>query len=316
MIHNRFFKQTPGIQAEFIIAKSLDISGASSTPQATFELFVTNGIAGALGVFWEDTHAALAAGDTALAANVGRKFFYGYKLGDGTVRVSTGIPCKPKYKTAAFNAGTGDAWTATIAGTISATQRVLLKIQDTAGGMTPYPVYSYEVPYNTSNTQTAADLATAINAETEDKILSASAASGVITITCTDKNRTIQVLVPTLITTVAANTDASSFSVAHTVKGVLPLGTYQDALDIERIAHLNQGGIEYSPEGTKPSEFDALTGTGGVPYTNVSSSVNYGFVVVTATRREEGQGSVHPVSKLMYTIVMIATASISTLAAY
>src|SRR6187551_156772 len=80
--------------------------------QNNYKSFIATAAAGALAAYWEDTKAAVTFGTTTNPANAGRKYFYAWKQGDGTVKRSTSIEIPVARKTAVpYYVGQADIYT-------------------------------------------------------------------------------------------------------------------------------------------------------------------------------------------------------------
>lgn len=312
MLKNRFFKNTLGFFAELAIVAKKDTSNAGGA-QATYQGFITTATAGDLWAYWEDTQAALAAGDTALAANVNRSFFYAWKQGDGSVKRSTPIAVKGlKYKSAAYNAGTAQVRTATFGGTYAAGQYLHVKVIETTGTHLPFPVYPYSVKIGAGGiNQAVTDIAALINAESADNdpIITAGAAAAILTLTSKTKIRNFKIA-SFVETTGAQPTDDSAIVLAETVKQVYPIGDLASVKELDRYANENAGGVTYTDDMYTAEEL-------GKPVSNIDNTgaTQYGTVLVFSDRTETG-GVMNPaVQNRAYIVIAIRTADVAGLVA-
>lgn len=275
--------------------------------QSTFKDFVATAAAGAMAAYWADTQDAVTFGSTSLPVNKDRPYFYAWKQADETVKVSTTIsPSGIEKKTQiAYYAGQGDTFTVTLGGTYTAGQYIHLRIIDTTSTILPYPSWEFVVKSSgTANTDAAA-MRDKINAETIDKVFTASAATNVITIVFSAKDRTFKVLAD-LETTKTATTDASVITIAHTVMQKGEIGTYKDIKELELYFRVQQGQPLYSGDGhTNIEEF-------GVIASNVVSGINYGILILKTMRFERGE--VRNFRQPLYVVIALPTASLATLA--
>jgi len=270
--------------------------------QTTLEDFVDNAAAGALAAYWEDTKGAVAFGSTTLPVNVGRKYFFAWKQADGIVKITTPIPVPvpaTDKKSIAYTAGQGDVWTAAFGGTIAVTQILHVMIIDTSSTTLPYPSWQYQETVTTNVTAAVTALAADINAETLDKIFSASGSGTTLTVTGTDSTRTLKISAY-IETSPSQTADASAIVLTHTQKAIAPIGTYADVKDFENYFKVQQGLTLYTQEGTTPAEF-------GEPATNVDAAIQYGYVIIKSTRTE--QGATRNYAQPLYTIIALPTAS-------
>lgn len=291
------------------------VTAASTPPQPTFALFESTAIAGAIWAYWADTKLALVAGDTALAANRNRQFFYALKNSDNTARISTPINCETReYSSAAYNAGTASVGTLTVAGTISNGQFVHAKIIDTTSSDLPYNSYEYVVEYGktygattaSSNDNVATILAALINAETADPIVTATSSTNVVTVTASLKTTTFKLLMSLEITP-TQTTDASTLTPAITVKSVAPIGDYASMKELEKAQRImTQGGSLYGNEIAESSEFYTAN-------SNLIAATQYGILIVKDKRTQPGLTQV--ANRVHHTLVAVANAGLSALAA-
>lgn len=272
------------------------------------EDFVASGTAGTIWAFWDDTakQTALVAGDTTNPANINRKFFYAWKDADGTPKKSTSIPIREMaYSQVAYSAGVAQVTALTFAGTYSATQIVHIRIIDTTATQTPYASYDYSEVIGSGGINTATtNLAAKINAEKNEPIATAGASTNVLTITASTKYRTFKVvtfveLSPTQLLDASAPTQT-------TTKNVQPIGTSADVAELYKYYVMNSGGTVYAGEGVNASEF-------GLPSSNVVTGTQYGFLLVTSKRNEDG--AVRNYSNKAYILIAVVTGDVAKLAA-
>jgi hypothetical protein len=308
MIKNRFFKTTMGLFAELAIVARYDISNAGAQ-QSTYDNFIANALAGSLGVYFSDTKAALAAGDTALAANKNRSIFYAWKQGDGGVKRSTDIPIAGLlYDSIVYNAGTAQVRAVTYGGTFYAGQTLHTKIIETTGTHLPFPTFQYEVKIGAGGiNQAVTDLAAAINAEKADNdpVVTAAGAANVLTITSKSKVRNFRVVYFVEATTAQPNDD-SNISQVETVKQVYPIGDVASLKELERYDILNDGGIEYTG-----GQFSAAEMGQPVSNLDLTGATTYGFLLVKSTRTEKGV--VRDFSNQAYIVIAVKTADVATI---
>lgn len=308
MIKNRFYSAGFGVAAEALVAQFLDASNTTA-PQATYNAFIASALAGAVAAYWDDTNAVVAVGATALAANAKRKFFYAWKQADGTVMRTAPIPAAPTYKTVAFAAGTSDVWTLAFGGTISVSQWIHVRIMDTTSKTVPYPSYEYVEKVTSTVNAALVKIAASINAEKNEPIATATVSTTNLTITCTDKNRSIKVL-GTVEISAAQQTDASAITVTHDTKGITPLGTYADVKEFEKVYLVKNAAILYTgnhDQNVNVTDFQSQA-------SNVVTGINYGYLVVTARKFEFPQSSVTPFHNKAYIVVAAPAAAITYLA--
>lgn len=315
MTKNRFFKNTLGVQAEAIIAQFIDNSSPGEQP--SHALFVANALAGAIAVFFSDTNLGVPAGGTSNAANANRSYFYAWKQADGTAYRSTDIPCLPTYKQVSYSAGTKQVSTVTIGGTVSTTQQLTIRITDTTPQATPYPTYEYTETVTVDVPTTLAAIAADINAEQLEPIVTAVAAGSVLTVTGIYPNATNTLprtftLSGFLSTSGSQVNDLSTFTFATTTAAVAPVGTYNDVKEFEEYFIEQNGGVLYAQPGTKASEFQTV---GTTASSNVVLGINYGYLIVTATKNVYDNGATRGYTNKAYVIIALPTASVATLAA-
>lgn len=309
MVRNRFFKNTLGVHAEAIIAQFIDNSspGASNS----HKIFVNNALPGAIAVYFSDTNLLVPAGGTSLAANASRKFFYAWKQADGTAFRTADIPCIPTYKQVAYAAGTNQTTTCTVGGTVSTTQTLHVRITDMTPAQIPYPTYDYQNTVTVDVATSLTAIAAAITAETNEPIVTATSNAAVLTIVGTDTSRTFTVTA-WLEVSASQATDLSTFTIANTVKAVAPVGTYADVKEFETYFIEQQGGVLYTDGGVNPAEFQTL---GTAASSNVLTTINYGYLIVSTIKTVTDSGSTRSYSKKSYVIIALPTASVATLAA-
>lgn len=284
-------------------------TGATGGGQSTYKGFIDSAIAGALGVFWDDTNLAVERGGTAVAANAARKFFYAWKQGDSVVMRTTAIPAGTrKYTSLPYTAGQADIMTVTVGGTVSVGQWIHVKVIDETFPQIPYPFYTYsgQVTVDVATTLTA--IAAAITADTtNENTFNATSSSTVLTITGS-LNRRFKTAA-FIETTPAYPTDASAITMAYTQRSIAPLGTYADIKELENYFLVQNGAILYAGANgmTNVSDFQTQS-------SNVVSGTNYGQLIVTALKTEKGE--VKDFTDKAYVIVALPTASLATLALY
>lgn len=305
MIKNRFFKNTLGLFAEVIVANQLN----TDVGVTSLDTFRTLGVAGDIRAFFDDTNLPVAAGGTTNASNAARSYYYAWKTGDGTLKRTAPIPCATKsLKSVAYSAGTAPVTTATYGGTYATGQILHIRILETTGGILPYPVFEYEVPVPAAGINTAvASLATLINAESSKNspVVTASAATNVLTLTGTTKTRSFKV-VSTLETTVAQPVDASAIVIAETTKLAFPIGDIESVKELERYAAINAGAAEYTWNNTTKEDL-------GWPAANASAAVQYGFIIVTSDRKD--WAVVDNVENRANVVIAVKSADVATIAA-
>lgn len=311
MIKNRFFKSTLGYFAELAIVSALDASNTAAM-QATLAAFVTTGVAGTLWVGWEDTLAAVAAGDTALAANAKRKFFYAWKQSDGTLKRTIGIPANNfAYQSVAWNAGTAQVRVATFAGTYNVGQTLYVKIIETTGTHLPYPTYHYEALIGSGGiNQAVTDIKNAINAEAaaNSPVATATSSTNVLTVTAVDKIRNFKIVTKVFETT-AYPDDLSAVTQTET-KQVYPIGDVASVKELAVYANIYQGGLNYAPEGTNLADYGQIASN-----LDETGTTHYGFVLVTDIQTETG-GVMEPAEKKKaYVLIAVKTADVATIVA-
>lgn len=304
MIKNRFFKTTMGIFAE------IAITGTAAVTPTNLEVFESAGAVNTIAAFFEDgaKHPALVAGDTALAANQKRNFFYAWKDVNGVVKKSTPIPISGlSYSSIVYNAGTAQVSTATFGGTYAATQILQVRIIDTTGTNLPYPSYEYSSVIGAGGINAAnTAIATAINAEKLGKVVSASAATNVLTVTADNKTTSFKITTYVELSP-SQNVDNSAAVIVTTVKSVAPVGDIASVQELYRYYLINQGAVEYG-NGNQTNGADF-----GVPAQNITGTAQYGFIVVTSDRLE--RGDVHNFRKKAYIVIALATGAVATIAA-
>lgn len=275
----------------------------------TIANFVANDDAGAIWAFWADTNLALFKGDTFNPANVGRKFYYAWKMADGTVKKSSDIPVATrKYDYKAYNAGTAQVSTCTFTGTFSLGQIIHFKIIETTGTQLPYPTYEYDVTIGSGGINAAvAALEALIDAEAQSPFVTAGSSTNVLTITGSTKTRSFK-MVAQLETTPAQPTDAAVFTMAYGTPIVHPIGDVVGIKELDTYAVNNSGGILYTPDTYNAEDL-------GLPASNLdeSGTTQYGILMVTSDRSEPGV--METAQKRAYMIIAVRTADVATLAA-
>lgn len=286
---------------------------ADAAASDNYEDFVANSNAGTIWAFWDDLTSgkqlALAAGDTKKPANINKKFFYAWKDANGYTKRTSSIPVLGlSYDSVAYNAGQAQISKVQYGGTIEAGQLLHIKIIDTTSTQVPYPSYQYNVPFATDIATTCTALAALINAETEDKMVTASASSDTITITGVYKNRTFS-LAAFIEVTPAKPTDNSAitFPTSGTQKAIAPVGDLAGVKELEKYYILYGGGINYTPAGTNLEEWQDSTGS------NVGTTAQWGFLLVKSNKVQEG--IVHNHTAKAHVLVIVPTGSQTTLAA-
>ncbi len=284
-----------------------------ATAADNIEDFVNNALAGSIWAFWDDTKLALQAGDTFNAANKDRKFFYAWKQGVATeYHKSTAIPVATrKYDSVVYNAGTAQVSTITGGGTFSSGQIYHVRILNTTPTQLPYPSFDYQATIGSGGiNQATTDIAALINAEAlgNDPIVTAGAGTNVLTITGKDKFSTFKAIAYVEVTT-AQPTDATAITLATTTKQKAPIGDPASVTELQQYFLDNNGGVNYPPEGTKQSEFNAVTTNVGT-----NSVTQFGFLLVKSERTEAG--AVRNYSNLVANILIaIKSTDVATLAA-
>ncbi len=295
----------------YAFADGVDADAAASD---TWEDFVANSNAGTIWAFWDGPNAAgklaaLVAGDTKNPANANKKFFYGYKDSAGVAHKTTAIPVKGlKYDALAYAAGQVGIKKVTYGGTIPNGQILHVRITETTATQVPYPSWSYEavVAGGTVNSAVTA-LAAAINAETEAPIVSASDTTDTLTVTGLYKNRTFKLSAYIEVSPAQPDDNSAiSFPTGGTQNAIAPIGDLETVQELEKHSIINQGGINYAPEGTNVSEFQTSS-------SNIGSTTQFGIVLVTAPREEAGVVRKH--TSLTYVIIAVPTGSQTALAA-
>lgn len=309
MIKNRYFKSTMGIFAEIAITGTTN-SATASTTTANLELFEANAPVNSIWAFYEDgvKHPALAAGDTLLAANQKRSFFYAWKDPNGITKKSTSIPIAGlSYSSIAYSAGTQQVSTATFGGTYAPTQVLQVRIIDTTGTNLPYPSYEYSAVIDAGGINTAVALiATRINAEKYGPVVTATAATNVLTLTGNLKSTSFKIASYVELTT-SQNVDNTAVVFAVVTKAVAPVGDIASVQELYRYYLINSGAVEYG-NGNQTNGLDF-----GQPAQNITGTAQYGFVVVTSNRTEKGDVKDFP--KKAYIVIALATGGQATLAA-
>lgn len=306
MIKNRFFKTTMGIFAE------IAITGTVAVTPTNLEVFQSTGTINSIGAFFDDgsKHPALVAGDTTLAANAKRSFFYAWIDNNGILKKSTSIPIAGlSYASTVYNAGQSQVSTVTFGGTYSIGQILQMRIIDNTATNLPYPSYEYSSVIGAGGINAAVlALTTAINAERNGKVVTASnAATNVLTLTGDLKTTTFKVATYVELT-VAQNVDASAPVVAVTSKAIAPIGDIASVQELYRYYLINNGAVEYgSGNQTNGADF-------GQPAQNISSIAQYGFVIVTSFRSEKGE--VRDFTKKDYIVIACATAAVANVIAF
>lgn len=285
---------------------------ADATAADNIKDFVDNALAGSIWAFWDDTKLALKAGDTALPANVGRKYFYAWKQGVATeYNKSTAIPVKDLVKdSVAYNAGTAQVSTGTFTGTYAIGQIIHLRIIDTTGTILPYPSFEYEAACTATSPDAAlAAIVVKINAEAlgNTPIVTATSAAGVITITAKTKLVTFD-LAAYLEVIPGATSDGSVFAKAVTVKAKAPIGDIASVTELQKYYIMNNGGVQYSDHSIQAYEF-------GAPTTNVgtNSVTQFGFLLLRQNRTEHGETRGY--TNRAYMLIAIKNTDLATLAA-
>lgn len=288
--------------------------------QPTIALFRSTAATGALGVYWGDTNTAVKPGETSLAVNANREFYYAWKTQDANTYVTTPILASSrKYFSAPFFTGQPDIWTETFTGTYTAGQLLHVTITDITSLQIPYPKYEYIV---TSTGTIATDLtavAALINAETQDPIATAGASGAVLTITGNYASGTAftfrEFKVGFYLETVgsnalAAGVDSSSVAYAHTQVATFEVGTTADVLEFEKFFKIQNGIMIYTNSGVLPSEMSNITQSTVV-------GINYGYLVVSGLKAAIHQSSVHEsLTNKKYISIALPTASLAQLAQY
>lgn len=308
-VRNRVWKSTIGVPAEIVIAQTLDVA------QADYPTFVASAASGAMGVFWDDAdQLAVADGAAALPANATRKIFYGYKTADGLPMRTSGLPvANLKIDTIAYNAGRAQISTVTVGGTVSVGQIIHVTIADTTSTEAPYPRYHYQEPVATTVAAALTNLAAKINAEKNTPIVTASAATTVLTLTAADPqgspvgkyafNTSFQPYA-SIETTAAQPTDASAIVIAKTQTPIAPIGTYADVKEFESYFLVMAGSPLYTDGSYNLAEL-------GLPASNVVATINYGYGVVKTWKTERGETRNY--SDRATVIIALPTASVAAL---
>lgn len=309
MIKNRFFKTTMGIFAEIAITGTTDVSNVGAA-QANLETFTANAANNSIWAFYEDgaKHPAVVAGDTALLINQKRLFFYAWKDASGVVKKSTSIPINGlSYSSIVYNAGSAQVSTATFGGTYAASQILQMRIIDTTGTNLPYPSYEYSAIIGSGGINAAVTaIAAAINAEKFGKIASATAATNVLTITADLKSTSFKITTYVELST-SQNVDNTAPVVALVTKAIAPVGDILSVQELYRYYLINNGAVEYG-NGNQTNGIDF-----GQPAQNITGTAQYGFIVVTSNRVENGE--VKNFQKKAYIVIALATGSVAALVA-
>jgi hypothetical protein len=311
---------TIGVGPTFSAISVVNFNGGANASgggaQPDYKSFCANAAAGSMAVFFADHNfngngldsPAAPIGSTSLAVNQTRDIFYGYKMADGSVKKTSHFPVSGiKYTSVAYTAGQPDIFTVDLTlGTITAGQQVNIRITNETVEAIPYPNYFYYVTSTGTPATDATALAAQINAEKVDPVATATVAGNIVTIT---SNSNVQVLrVQSFIfTTSTAPNDASNIVVTHTQTAIAPIGTPADIAEFETYFQVIIGEPLYTNGGVLPSEF-------GLPVSNISGSVQYGYLVVTAQKEEFGV--VHNFKNKKYCVVGVASSLLATLVQY
>lgn len=282
---------------------------ADTTASDNLEDFVANAASNTIWAFWDDgaKHPALVPGDTANPANKARKFFFAWKDSGGVVKKGTSIPVNNfVFDKAAYNAGTAQVGTITVGGTYANTQILHVRITETTSTQLPYPSFEYSAVITGGNADAAmALIVTQINAEKVQPVVTAAYAGGVLTVTAKDKVTTFR-LSTFIETSPSQITDASASVIANaTTKQVAPIGDIASVTELYRYYMLNQGAVEYGPEGTNGVEF-------GQPAQNIAGTSQYGFLLVRSKREEDGV--VRNNTNRNYMVIAVGNTYLNTLA--
>lgn len=289
-------------------------------PQPTINGFVTNAAAGAVGVYWKDTNIAVKPGETSLAVNANREFYYAWKTQDGNTMVTTEINAgSRKYFQSLYNAGRPDIWTETFTGTYTAGQILHVKVIDTTSAQVPFPNYQYDLVCTGTINTDLATLATLINAEQYDPIVSAGASGNVLTITGKYASGTAFTYrtfkVGFYLETVGSNANAqgidqSIVAIAQTQVAIAEVGTTADVTYFEQALKEMIGVMVYTNGDYTPSELSNITEL-------VIPSVQYGYLAVTGLKVVVHRSSVHQaVSNKKTVIIALPSTSLNQLANY
>lgn len=292
------------VAGPYAFAGGVDADAAASDD---LEAFVANSNAGTVWAFWEDTKVALVTGDTSKPSNLNRKFFYAWKDSAGNTKTTAAIPVAGlKYETKAYNAGQAQISKVKYGGTVSATQIIHVRISETTATVLPYPSYSYSALWTTDIATTVAALVTAINAEEEDKIVTATSAGDTLTLTGDYKNRTFKVSAYLEVSdTQTVDQSTITFPTAGTQVAKAALGDVTTVQEIEKYANIYGGGINYAPEGTNVAEWQESN-------SNMGSTTQWGILMVYAARVSDGV--VYDHKSKAYVIIVVPTGSEATLA--
>lgn len=299
----------------FTVAGAVTFAGgldADATASDKIEDFVNNALGGSIWAFWNDTNLALKAGDTNLATNKNRAFYYAWKQADATImHRSAAIPVNDfKYNSTTYNAGTVEIMTAAYTGTYSVGQILHLRIINTTPEQLPYASYDYAVTIGSGGiNQAVTDLATAINAEASANtpIATAGGSTSTLTVTGILKSTTFK-LASYLEVTTAQPSDLSVITFATTQKGKDAIGTVASVRELEQYSKVNRGGVNYGTNMVNADEFGDIStniGTNGV--------TQFGFLLVTSNRTETGV--VRNYANKAYILVAIKSTDVATLAA-
>lgn len=285
---------------------------ADATASDNIKDFVTNALAGSIWAFWDDTHLALKAGDTALAANKNRKFYYAWKQGVATeYNKSTSIPVDGMIKDKiAYNAGAAEVRTvAASTGTYSVGQYVHVRVINTTPTNLPYESFDYSTPIVTNIDAAWVIIAAAINAENlaNTPIVTATSSTTTLTLTAKDKYTTFKVIAY-MEPTAAYPTDASIFVLGLTTNQKPPIGDIASVTELQKYYIMNNGGLAYGVDqpGVVPADF-------GQPTTNVglNSVTQYGFLLYNSKREEAGV--VRNTDHKAYLLIAIKNTDLDTL---
>lgn len=291
------------------------VNGQTGAAQPNYQDFCANAVAGSLGIFFNDNNfngngiqsPAVPVGGTSTFANRRRQIFYGYKMADGTVKRTSPIPVEDlSYNSVTYTAGQPDIVTVTFGGTYTAGQGIMVRITNRTVEAVPYPTYEYWVTSTGTIATDVAALAAAINAEYADPVVTATAAADVLTITGIYNQNSI-VVTATLNTTLQAETDQSAIVIGVTQASIAPIGTNADVLEFETYFQVILGETLYTQAGVLPSEM-------GLPASNVSSAVQYGYLIVKSRKRDDGVTRNY--NNKSYCVIAIASTLLATLQTY
>lgn len=283
---NKYWKALLGSFAEVLIPKQVEY-----TDDTTYKDFVANAAEGEFGFFNADTLAAISGalvGSPAAVAPVGSTtWIFAAVKRDGQIEKTEKFRLADyKITRTAYAAAVAQVSTATFTGSPVAGKAYGIRIIETTPGNQPYPTWYYEYVAKTGDdvTAVATALKNAINSTTSpqnkdtDPIVTATNASGVLTITAKEGGPTFRIgFSSDALTDLSA---AAAYTGGSTALASWGSGTYDQVKELEKETNVYKGvTTQYPLQGSNPEDW-------GQPTAFAASGVQYSIYAIRGTANE------------------------------